>query len=193
MRLLQEQGNMEQPLMCCLQRPFPAGKQICEGTGEQISEIQNTLSKITAVPRSKVTPSPGHLRSHCPGTAAPPLRSLQAPQLLCSSPGVNFELRPLCRYTLSFRREISKELILGTTSLSILLSRAWTPPLDKSKSHRTLPPTPKSDTPVIQKYGLTYPSFLHFLISINFLIILGGKANNIIRQLWWQQNFIIRR
>lgn len=124
MRLLQEQGNMEQPLTCCLQRPFPAGKQICEGTGEQISEIQNILSKITAVPRSKVTPSPGHLRSHCPGTAAPPLHSLQVPQLLCSSPGVNFELRPFCRYTLSFRREISKELILGTTSLSILLSRA---------------------------------------------------------------------
>lgn len=42
--------------------------------GDRRADFRNTeiLSKITAVPRSKVTPSPGHLRSCCPGTTFPP-------------------------------------------------------------------------------------------------------------------------
>lgn len=137
MRLLQEQGNTEQPLTCCLQRPFTTRKEIRE-TGEQIPEIQNILSKIAVIPRPKVTPSPGHLGSHCPSTAAPLLLSLQAPQLLCSSPGANTELRPLCRYTSSFTREISKEIAAWSYLPVHTPEQSLNSLTDQSERHRTL-------------------------------------------------------
>lgn len=152
MRLFQEQGNTEQPLTCCLWSPFPTRKQIREETGEQISEIQNILSKITVIPRPKVTPSPGHLRSHCPSTAAPwciPSRfhnSCAAPQEPTLNSGHSADTPDLSE------EKSVRNLLLGITSLFILLSKAWTAPTDKNRSHRT---------PCHQHPRVTYQWFRH--------------------------------
>lgn len=132
-------------------------------------------------PRTPGIPLP----RHCSPTAALPPGSTSPVQLSRSQ----HWSRPLCRYTLPFRREIIRNLLLGTTSLFILLNKAWT--RLKIRVQNTLPPAPKSS--MIQIDGLTYTRFLHFLVSINFIFILGRKANNIMMQLWRQQNFSPRR
>lgn len=80
--------------------------------GDRRADFRNTKHSVQnnsnfkiqghTFPRTPEIPLPWH--------CSPPLHCLQVPQLLCSSPGANIELRPLCRYTWSFRGEISKEL-----------------------------------------------------------------------------------
>lgn len=87
-RLLQEQGNKEQSLMCCLARQFPTRKQIQEETRAQILETQNILPKLTASDSElQARASPRTPDSLSPWTL--PLRQLP-PQCthpwFCSSP-----------------------------------------------------------------------------------------------------------
>lgn len=85
----------------------------------------------------------------------------------------------------------TQNYFLGHTQL---LTRAWTSHINKSQAIEDFsPPTCKSETPAIQMYVFTYPSFLHFLISINFITILGWKANVVIRQPWKQPDCMTGR
>ena len=124
MKLLQGQGNNEQSLMCCLPRQFPARKQIHAETRVQIFEIQNILSKTTVSGWSRDTRSRAFLGtpdSHAPHRGSFWQRSQQGthPCLRSVPPGLRiayaaheetaFGLKPDCRCSLSFTRDISKQ------------------------------------------------------------------------------------
>lgn len=142
MTLLQEQGNNEQSLVCCLPRQFPTRKQIHEETKAQILEIQNILFKITAsgrfwdtrsctflgTPDSHV-PQPSQLLTvlsvrHSPLLLLQSLQVWELPMQLLKSQLLNLHQAVDILY-LSDEKSVSS-LLLRTTSQFILSS--WTEP-----------------------------------------------------------------